>query len=102
MPRTLTKGSVHGAGIARIFQSLFADMRDMFGTDGPRSPNPSQRVARLGAWRSLSSREIPVKSSSPSRDFESASDLSRRLGLPFANVSLLTRALTHRSYLNEN
>ena len=36
------------------------------------------------------------------RDFESASDLSRRLGLTFANLSLLTRALTHRSYVNEN
>jgi ribonuclease-3 len=36
------------------------------------------------------------------RDFEPASDLSRRLGLHFSNISLLTRALTHRSYLNEN
>ena len=35
-------------------------------------------------------------------DFESASDLSRRLGLPFSNLSLLTRALTHRSFVNEN
>jgi len=36
------------------------------------------------------------------RDFESASALSRRLNLPFSNLSLLTRALTHRSYVNEN
>jgi len=36
------------------------------------------------------------------RNFESASDLSQRLGLPFSNLALLTRALTHRSYLNEN
>jgi ribonuclease-3 len=36
------------------------------------------------------------------RDIESASSLSRRLNLPFSNLSLLTRALTHRSYLNEN
>ena len=36
------------------------------------------------------------------RDFESASELSRRLTLPFQNLSLLTRALTHRSYVNEN
>lgn len=36
------------------------------------------------------------------RDVESASDLSRRLGLFFSNLSLLTRALTHRSYVNEN
>jgi ribonuclease-3 len=35
-------------------------------------------------------------------DEESASDLSRRLNLPFSNLSLLTRALTHRSFANEN
>lgn len=37
-----------------------------------------------------------------SRNIESASSLNRRLDLPFSNVSLLTRALTHRSYVNEN
>jgi len=37
-----------------------------------------------------------------SRDFEPASDLSRRLGLRFSKLSMLTRALTHRSYVNEN
>ena len=36
------------------------------------------------------------------QDFESASRLSRRLGLPFSNISLLIRALTHRSYVNED
>lgn len=36
------------------------------------------------------------------QDFESASALSRRLALPFSNLSLLVRALTHRSYVNEN
>ena len=36
------------------------------------------------------------------RLFETASDLSRRLNLPFSKLSLLTRALTHRSYVNEN
>ena len=41
-------------------------------------------------------------SNSNMRDVESASSLSRRLGLPFSNLSLLTRALTHRSYVNEN
>lgn len=43
-----------------------------------------------------------MKSDFHSWSFESASDLSRRLGLPFSNISLLTRALTHRSYVNEN
>ena len=53
-------------------------------------------------WRSLSSRELVVTILSESRNFESASDLSQRLGLPFKNLTLLTRALTHRSYVNEN
>ena len=33
---------------------------------------------------------------------ESASELNRRLDLSCSNLSLLTRALTHRSYVNEN
>ena len=36
------------------------------------------------------------------RDSEPASDLARRLGLTFSSLSLLTRALTHRSYVNEH
>lgn len=39
---------------------------------------------------------------SESRNFESAFDLSQRLGLFFSNLALLTRAFTHRSYVNEN
>jgi len=35
------------------------------------------------------------------RDVESALSLSRRLGLSFSNLALLTRALTHRSFVNE-
>lgn len=33
---------------------------------------------------------------------ESAADLAKRLGLDFTNLHLLVRALTHRSYVNEN
>ena len=33
---------------------------------------------------------------------ETPEDFLKRLKLPFRNVFLLTRALTHRSYLNEN
>jgi ribonuclease III len=33
---------------------------------------------------------------------ESAFDLAQRLGLSFTNLSLLNRALTHRSYVNEH
>ncbi|HCK67040.1 MAG TPA: ribonuclease III [Anaerolineae bacterium] len=43
-----------------------------------------------------------MQSQSQKRDVETASDLNGRLGLSFSNLSLLTRALTHRSYTNEN
>ena len=33
---------------------------------------------------------------------ESPADLAKRLNLPFKKLHLLTRALTHRSYVNEN
>ncbi len=33
---------------------------------------------------------------------ESPADLAARLGMAFTNLSLLTRALTHRSYVNEH
>lgn len=55
-----------------------------------------------GFWRSLSSWEVPVNSNFEPRDIESAVDLAQRLGLPIARVALLTRALTHRSYVNEH
>jgi ribonuclease III len=35
------------------------------------------------------------------RDIESAASLNERLGLSFANLALLVRALTHTSYANE-
>ena len=54
------------------------------------------------AWRSLSSRETNVTQDFQSRAIESAARLRRRLGLPISDLSLLTRALTHRSYVNEN
>jgi len=33
---------------------------------------------------------------------ESPSQFNQRVGLDFNNLTLLTRALTHRSYINEN
>lgn len=42
-----------------------------------------------------------MTSISSKRDVESAASLNVRLGLSFSNLSLLTRALTHRSYANE-
>jgi ribonuclease-3 len=43
-----------------------------------------------------------VTQQSNKRDVESASSLNERLGLSFSNFSLLTAALTHRSYANEH
>lgn len=43
-----------------------------------------------------------MKSDREGREVEPASDLALRLGLPFSRSSLLTRALTHRSYVNEH
>lgn len=43
-----------------------------------------------------------TSNSNHKRDIESASSLDVRLALSFSNLSLLTRALTHRSYVNEN
>jgi ribonuclease-3 len=43
-----------------------------------------------------------VASQPEMRDVESAADLACRLGLSFSNLSLLTRAFTHRSYVNEH
>lgn len=43
-----------------------------------------------------------MTSNSSKTDLEPASSLEERLGLSFSNLSLLTRALTHRSYANEH
>jgi ribonuclease III len=53
-------------------------------------------------WRSLSSGEVPLNSQMDGEVPESPASLAGRVGLPITNLSLLSRALTHRSYLNEN
>ena len=56
-----------------------------------------------GKWISLPEfREVPVTQQSNKREVETASSLNERLGLSFSNFSLLTAALTHRSYANEH
>src|SRR6266496_6198407 len=79
-------------------------MRGNIGTNGARCPNPYPLSLGTRVWRSLSSWEISVTTSTLPRDdkSESASELNRRLGLTFSDLSLLTRAMTHRSYVNEN
>jgi len=65
---------------------------------------PDHEVGRAGGVALPEFQETVVTSLSESRDdkSESASELSRRLGLSFSNLALLTRALTHRSYVNEH
>lgn len=53
-------------------------------------------------WRSLSSGEAPLDVKENSQESESPAQLAKRLGLPFKDLHLLTRALTHRSYVNEH
>jgi len=57
-------------------------------------------------WRSLSSREVAVVFHEPINDragIENPAQFSERLKLPFGeDLRLLTRALTHRSYVNEH
>ena len=81
-----------------VNETLEEPCEAILGTDGTRSPSCDMG----GVWRSLSSRENLVTILPDSRNFESAADLSQRLGLHFSNLALLTRALTHRSYVNEN
>lgn len=49
-------------------------------------------------------REVPLVKNQNLHDAESesAASISARLGLPFSNLHLLSRALTHRSFVNEN
>src|SRR5512133_1622850 len=54
----------------------------------------------LGGLRSLSSREVFVENQRVQQ--EAPQDFARRLSLPFSDWLLLSRALTHRSYLNEH
>jgi ribonuclease III len=54
----------------------------------------------LGGLRSLSSREEFVENQRVQQ--ETPQDFARRLHLPFSDWLLLSRALTHRSYLNEH
>lgn len=54
----------------------------------------------LSGWRSLSSREAFVENQRVQQ--ETPQEFARRLNLPFRDWLLLSRALTHRSYLNEH
>jgi len=47
-------------------------------------------------------REVKLEDSQGIRETESAQDLAQRLDLPFSDILLLNRALTHRSYHNEH
>jgi ribonuclease III len=54
----------------------------------------------MGGWRSLSSWEVCVENQRVQQ--ESPRTFAQRLSLPFRDWLLLSRALTHRSFLNEH
>jgi ribonuclease-3 len=68
------------------------------GTNGTVLPDNRCEGIPLPEFRE----KMDVTQNFESRDSEPASEFSRRLNLPFSNLSLLIRALTHRSYVNEN
>jgi ribonuclease-3 len=57
---------------------------------------------KSGGWRSLFSAEGRLDDSIKNAVLESPEELIKRLDLRLTDVLLLTRALTHRSYLNEH
>jgi ribonuclease-3 len=58
---------------------------------------------RVRDWRSLSSTgRFPLSSEENLSEVESPRELAERLKLPFNNLHLLARAMTHRSYVNEH
>lgn len=77
----------------------------LFGTNGTPAaltllPAPEFWVR---GWRSLSSGEAALTfDPQPGVEAEAPVELAKRLSLPFVNLHLLTRALTHRSYVNEH
>lgn len=52
--------------------------------------------------RSLSSRETSLTNNIISNDREKPQDFANRIGIRFSDSLLISRALTHRSYLNEH
>ena len=60
------------------------------------------RNREWGVSRALSSQEVTMAPTQGERLEETPQQLARRLGLDFLDYLLLSRALTHRSYLNEH
>lgn len=57
---------------------------------------------RADGWRFLFSREETLKEMRVNSETESPEEFNRRLKLGISDILLLSRALTHRSYLNEH
>ena len=69
--------------------------------ENPRRPSHLAKMER-GGWLSPGYREEAVENQAERQAHESPQELARRLGLHFKDMLLLSRALTHRSYLNEH
>jgi ribonuclease-3 len=83
--------------VINIFRNLFIRRTDGTQAAGLAVEPPT---VQPGGSRSLSSQEVRVDQIFGQT--ESPQEFARRLGLKFANLLLLSRALTHRSYLNEH
>jgi ribonuclease III len=57
---------------------------------------------KADGWRFLFSREDILKEAYKNLETESPEEFNQRLGLQISDLLLLSRALTHRSYLNEH
>ena len=56
----------------------------------------------LSSWPEIQEATMQYQLTRGAQESESSEAFAKRLGLPFKNYGLLDRALTHRSYLNEN
>lgn len=91
------KGTTTQNGVIKTIKKLLR------GTDGtPAAGSSLQPVQepQPGGSRSLSSREVIMENQTGL--VETPQEFAVRMGLRFQNLTLLSRALTHRSYLNEH
>lgn len=91
-----SKGNITHKGVT----SFLKFFKGTDGTPAAGTPTPQATYNQPGGLRSLSSRENMVEANNG--NVESPQDFAKRLGLRFKDVTLLSRALTHRSYLNEH
>lgn len=84
----------------KVIDQITTLLKGNEGTQAARQTHPDSALARPDSSRSLVS--LPRPSLPLPTQPESPVEFGQRLGLQFHNPMLLSRALTHRSYLNEH